>query len=125
MIGSWKGRIDDPKRFEKTYDGPGAQFGLSDQTMLVIDEIFRAQPHVKGALVYGSRAKGTYRPGSDIDIALFTTKDFTHGDLQHVLRDFDDSILPYFVDVCDYAQIEQGNLKDHIDRVGKVLWQAD
>ena len=98
------------------------QYGLSDRTLAVFNSILRKYPGVKQAVLYGSRAKGSYRNGSDIDISLKTDNKFTRSDLLRIAGDFDDSDMPYFVDVSVYDQLTNQDLKAHIDRVGKVLF---
>ena len=96
--------------------------GLSNKTFSILHSIFVKYPGIKQAILYGSRAKGNYRRGSDIDLALKTDDSFTRRDLLHIAGDFDDSDMPYFVDVIVYDKISNLDLKDHINRVGKVLY---
>ena len=98
------------------------QYGLSDNTLNILNSIFRKYPGIKQAILYGSRAKGKYRSGSDIDLSLKTGDDFTFKDLLDIAGDFDDSDMPYFVDVSIYDKLSNPDLKAHIDRVGKVLY---
>jgi predicted nucleotidyltransferase len=98
------------------------QYGLSDQTFSTLDSILRKYPSIREAVLYGSRAKGNYRNGSDIDMSLKTDDTFTFTDLLHIAGDFDDSDIPYFVDVSIYEKLSNPDLKAHIDRVGKVLY---
>jgi len=99
-------------------------FGLSDRTTSTLNSIFQKYPGVKQAVLYGSRAKGKFRTGSDIDISLKTDDSFTHTDLLRIGNDFDESDMPYFVDVSIYDRLSNPDLKMHIDRVGKVLYSA-
>jgi len=101
------------------------QYGLSDNTLNTLDSIFSKYPGIKQAVLYGSRAKGKYRNGSDIDLSLKTGESFTFNDLLHISGDFDDSDIPYFVDVSIYEKLSNPDLKAHIDRVGKVLYPAE
>jgi len=101
------------------------QYGLSDNTLNILDSIFSKYSGIKQAVLYGSRAKGKYRNGSDIDLSLKTGESFTFNDLLHISGDFDDSDIPYFVDVSIYDKLSNLDLKAHIDRVGKVLYLAD
>jgi len=98
------------------------KYGLPDITLNTLDTLFRAYPGVREAVLYGSRAKGKYRRGSDIDLSLKTDETFTRTDLLNIANDFDDSDMPYFVDVSIYDQLSNPELKAHIDRVGKVLY---
>ena len=99
----------------------GSRYGLSDNTLNTLDSIFKKYPDIKQAILYGSRAKGNYRNGSDIDLSLKTGENFTFTDLLRIAGDFDDSDIPYFVDVSIYDKLSNPDLKAHIDRVGKVL----
>jgi len=51
-------------------------YGLSDRTLNTLGALFRKYPGIEGVTLYGSRAKGTYRNGSDIDITLHTDGTF-------------------------------------------------
>jgi len=98
------------------------KYGLPERTLNTLNSIFRKYPEIKEVIIYGSRAKGNYRPGSDIDITLKTTSGFCWNDLLRISSDFDDSDMPYFVDVSIYDTLKNSDLTDHIDRVGKVLY---
>ena len=100
------------------------QYGLSDRTLNMLDSIFRKYAGIEQAILYGSRAKGNYQNGSDIDMALKTDSSFTRTDLLRIAGDFDDSDMPYFVDVSIYDQLSNPDLKAHIDRVGKILYSV-
>jgi predicted nucleotidyltransferase len=92
---------------------------------MTLFSIFSKYPGIKQAILYGSRAKGKYRNGSDIDLSLKTDNTFTRSDLLNISGDFDDSDIPYFVDVSIYEKLSNPDLKAHIDRVGKVLYPAE
>ena len=98
------------------------KFGLPDTTLNTLNLIFCKYTGIKEAVIYGSRAKEKYRRGSDIDVSLKTDKTFTRNDLLRIADDFDESDIPYFVDVSIYDQLLNPELKAHIDRVGKVLY---
>jgi len=98
------------------------QYGLSDETLHTLRLIFQKYEDIRQVVLYGSRAKGNYRRGSDIDLALKTGGNFSFTDLLNIKNDFVDSDLPYFVDVFIYDTLSNPELKDHIDRVGKALY---
>ena len=100
------------------------KYGLPDKTLNTLDSIFRKYPGIRQCIIYGSRAKGNYRKGSDIDLSLKTGDNFDFTDLLRIMGDFDDSDLPYFVDVSIYGEISNPDLKTHIDRVGKVMYDG-
>ena len=92
------------------------QYGLSEINGKRIMDVFSRFSEVQEAVLFGSRAKGNYRQGSDIDIAVKGTvsKDV----LSALLVAFDETVLPYFVDIVVYDHIKNIALKEHIDRVG-------
>jgi len=98
------------------------KYGLSERTLNTLDSIFRKYSGIKEVILYGSRAKGNYRAGSDIDITLKTNSVFCWNDLLRISSDFEDSDMPYFVHVSIYDMLKNSDLTDHIDRVGKVLY---
>ena len=100
------------------------EYGLSDNTISSLYSIFTKYHGIKQVVLYGSRAKGNYRTGSDIDLTIKTDNNFTHNDLLHMANDFDDSNIPYLIDVSIYEKLSNPDLKNHIDRVGKVLYSA-
>ena len=96
-------------------------FGLSDRDMKTLQDIFKKYPDVKNVFVFGSRAKGTYKQGSDIDLAIMNegVKDMF---IRKMKSDFEDSNLPYAVDLVNYPTLKHPELKNHIDRVGVPLF---
>lgn len=99
------------------------KFGLSEITIQEIMAILARSPHVEKAILYGSRALGTHKNGSDVDLALFGETLKQH-DLLTLIDAFEESDTPYKIDLCLYSKIENHNLKDHIKRVGIVFYQA-
>ncbi|GHV23612.1 hypothetical protein AGMMS49959_17190 [Planctomycetales bacterium] len=98
-------------------------FGLSDYTLQTLTDIFRRHAAIDEVILYGSRAFGNFRAGSDIDLTLHAEDAFGFRELAHLAGEFDDSDMPYLVDVCLYRDIANDNLRDHIRRVGKTLYK--
>jgi len=99
-------------------------FGLPDRTLETMHSIFCKYPGIRQVILYGSRANGKFKHGSDIDISIKTDNTFSRTELLRISGDFDDSDMPYFVDVSVYDKLSNQDLKAHIDRVGKVLYSA-
>lgn len=97
--------------------------GLTDLEMQKLISVLSSQPNIKKAIVYGSRAKGTNRRFSDIDMTLVGSK-LTRHDLNHVAMLIDDLLLPYEFDLSLYSSLKNENLLEHIGRVGKVIYEA-
>ncbi len=95
-------------------------FGLTAHEQELIRGVLREHPEITGAKVFGSRAKGTSQPNSDIDLTL-KGKVSTRL-LAEISEELDDLPLPYLFDVTAYDDIEQRTLKEHIDRVGQIFY---
>lgn len=103
--------------------GPAKTFGLSQKTFDQISAVFASYGQIERAVLYGSRAKGTYRSGSDIDLAL-VGEQLTEKQLLEIETRLDDLLLPYGIDLCRLETIESPALIEHINRVGKVFYKA-
>lgn len=101
-----------------------AKFGLSEKDIQSIQDTLRKFPKVSEAIIYGSRAKGNYRPGSDIDLTL-KGNDLSHHDLLNIELALDDLLLPYKMDVSLHHQLDNPQLLNHIARVGKPFYKAE
>jgi uncharacterized protein len=97
-------------------------YGLSDETIEKIGSVLTRHPAIEKAVLYGSRAKGTFRPGSDIDLSLHGAQ-LTLGELGDIDSELDDLLLPYTFDLLIFDTLNHVNLCEHIERVGKVFYQ--
>ena len=97
-------------------------YGLNDQTIAKLVMVFAACPEIEQVLLYGSRAKGNYREGSDIDLTIVGAA-VTQSHLLKVANDLDDLLLPYKIDLSLMRQIEDNDVIDHIRRVGVVFYE--
>ena len=96
--------------------------GLSEKTVEELKGIFREHAEIDQAILYGSRAKGSYESGSDIDIALVGNS-LSMKDLLQIRREIESLNLPYTVDLVLYHKIQNQDLIDHINRVGIVIYE--
>jgi uncharacterized protein len=97
------------------------KFGLSEEIIGRIDEVFRKFPEVELAILYGSRAKGNFNNNSDIDITLYG--DINHSILNKIIMRLDDLMLPYTFDLSIYKYIKDPDMLEHITRVGIVFYE--
>ncbi|MDO3377862.1 nucleotidyltransferase domain-containing protein [Geoalkalibacter halelectricus] len=98
-------------------------FGLPAQDRQKIISVFQKFPEVERVVIYGSRAKGNYRPASDIDLTIMSRVDWqTFLAIENAL---DDVLLPYKIDLSIYDQIDNPDLIDHIQRVGAVFYEKE
>lgn len=98
------------------------RYGLSEQTLARICGVFAAHPSIEKAVLYGSRAKGTYKPGSDIDLTLHGDA-LTSRELGVIVEELDDLLLPYQIDLSLFSQIGHAKLREHIERVGVEFYR--
>ena len=96
-------------------------FGLSEKTIVRMQEVFAKCPQVQRVVLYGSRAKGNYQPGSDIDLTLFG-RDLKLRLQMQIEHELDELLLPYTIDLSVFSNIDNPELIDHIIRVGKVFY---
>ena len=95
--------------------------GLSVQTAERIVTVLAHYPEIEKAVLYGSRAKGNYRNGSDIDLTLFGDG-LNFSLLTRLDNELDDLLLPYKFDLSLFVSLTHPELIDHIRRVGVVFY---
>ena len=98
------------------------RYGLSEHAIEKICGVFANHPAIDKVVLYGSRAKGNFKPGSDIDLSL-------HGagislkELGDIDFELDDLLLPYTIDLLVFDNLDHAKLREHIERVGVVFYQ--
>lgn len=98
------------------------RFGLPEQAIQEIQGALALYPEVEKAILYGSRATDTFKPGSDIDLAL-VGENLTHNHLLGIMFDLDDLLLPWMIDLSIFDTIDHPGLREHIERVGQTLYE--
>lgn len=98
-----------------------ANTGLSENELRKITRVFQKFSNINTAILFGSRAMGTYHNGSDIDIAL-KGDDLKLNDILNVSIALDELSLPYKLDLIAFNRIQEPKLIDHIKRVGLILF---
>ncbi len=96
-------------------------FGLSEETIEKMHHVFKNHPTIQKAVLYGSRALGTYRPNSDIDLTLIG-ENLTFTEQLEIDNELDDLLLPYQIDLSLFHHIDHKGLIEHIERVGKTFF---
>lgn len=100
------------------------QFGLKLSTINQIQQVFKRHPEIEQVLLYGSRAKGNYRNGSDIDLTLIGDR-LNYKQLNRIETEIDELLLPYSLDLSILAHIDNSELLSHIQRVGLVFYSKN
>jgi len=97
--------------------------GLSEFDLEYIIDTIKKFNEIDKAIVFGSRAKGNFKPGSDIDIAIYGEK-ITFDILSKLHSSLEDeSPMPYLFDIVDFTHSNNKELKEYIERAGKVIYE--
>lgn len=97
--------------------------GLRESDLEEIIAMVCRFPEIEKAILFGSRAKGNFKPGSDVDLAVvgdrigFDTVAKLHAMLE------EESSMPYFFDILDYSHVSNQEIREHVDRVGIKLYE--
>ncbi|MFV8326057.1 nucleotidyltransferase domain-containing protein [Flavobacterium sp. ZS1P14] len=97
-------------------------FGLSSNDIIKINSVFNSYSDINEVLIFGSRAKGNYRDNSDIDLAI-KGKNINLSVLQEIEIKLEELYLPCSIDLINYVSIENPDLINHINRVGKQFYK--
>ena len=97
--------------------------GLPESAIQKICAVFARYPQVDKAILYGSRATGAYKNGSDIDLTLCGGGDLTLSVRHRIANDLDDLLLPYTIDLSILHDISDPDVIEYIRRVGMPLYE--
>ena len=100
------------------------KYGLTDTTIAKIHAVFARFPEIEKAVLYGSRAKGNFKTGSDIDLTLFGQA-LTSDLRSKIAWELDDLSLPYTIDLSLFHELNHAELREHIERVGVAFYERD
>ncbi len=103
---------------------PQDKCGLTLSTQEKLNSVFKKYSEIKKVILYGSRAKGNFKNGSDIDLTIFS-EDRKFSGLLKIANEIDDLNLPYEVDISLFHHIDNKNLIEHIERVGFVFYSKN
>lgn len=96
------------------------KYGIPENDFNSIISILNNHVKIEQAILFGSRAKGNFTDGSDIDIAL-VGKDLKITDVFEISEKTDQLFLPWKIDYIIFSRIVEGDLIEHIERVGIKL----
>ena len=95
--------------------------GLKDEDLRAIVNVFKNNPSIFRAVIFGSRAKGNYSRYSDVDIALYGNLSVL--EVESIICDLDELPLIYKFDVVAFESVKNPMLREHIGRVGVVIYE--
>lgn len=98
-------------------------FGLKQEDIKTITAVISKRGEVEEVLIFGSRAKGNFKNGSDVDIVL-KGENVTRDTILAISGELnDETILPYHFDILDFNTIQNEELIQHIQRVGQIIYR--
>ena len=100
-------------------------FGLSIDNLRFIRQCLAKIPQIDKVLIYGSRAKGNYKTGSDIDLTLIGKNLDLHNSVFPLREMLEESNLPYLFDISIFKDLKDPSFIEHILRVGKTFYLRD
>jgi predicted nucleotidyltransferase len=95
---------------------------MTDKELQILQTLFAENVHIERVILYGSRAKGNYKPFSDVDIVLVGDA-LSRADINRLYASIDESSLPYKFDVSLLASLKSEELIAHIERVGISIYK--
>ena len=96
------------------------EFGLTPDDIKCINDALAKVTGIDKVIIFGSRALGTNKKGSDIDLALVGNS-LTFDSLLEAYSRLEELGLLYKFDLQLFNKIKDPNVLDHINRVGQVL----
>jgi len=99
-------------------------FGLKKSTLNKLCSVFQSHGNIDSVILYGSRAKGSYKLGSDIDLTIKGGL-LPFFEFLQIEDQIDDLYLPYMVDLSQYKQLTNSDLIEHIDRIGINIYTRE
>ncbi len=96
--------------------------GLKERTVAQIQGVLAHFPQVDKAVLFGSRAKGVQKPGSDIDLALYG-ENLDWRILGRIEDALDDLLLPYTFSLLHHHGGTDPEVAGHIKRVGLPFYR--
>ncbi|MCM1338443.1 MAG: nucleotidyltransferase domain-containing protein [Muribaculaceae bacterium] len=96
-------------------------FGLPERTINELTQFFKSRPDIEKVVIFGSRAKGTFHNGSDVDFAVWSNDEH----LYKLASDLYDLPTPYKFDVIDYINLTHEGMKNSIDTDGIIFYTRD
>jgi predicted nucleotidyltransferase len=101
-----------------------SKYGLSEKAADSIRSVFLQHPEIDQAILFGSRAKGNFKPGSDIDLALLG-RNLTQRTVDRLYEELDDLPIPHEFSLVLSDQMTDPDVAAHIARVGVVFYEKE
>lgn len=101
-----------------------ARHGLSTGALAQITGVLARHPEVERAILFGSRAKATHKPGSDIDLSLVGPV-LNWRIVGRIYDELDDLMLPHRFSLIVFDAKTDADVAAHIRRVGIPIFERE
>ncbi len=101
------------------------KYGLKDETIQKIKEAIDTVSPIQKVILYGSRAMGNYRNGSDVDFTLIGNNLDLNNSVYPLMEELEELFLPYTFDISIFSFLSNQEFIDHINRVGIVFYERE
>lgn len=100
------------------------RFGLPNKSINQMIQALKEHKEIQKAAIFGSRAMGNYKRGSDVDMVIYGTE-ITENIVNQLRITLNEKLpLPYYFDIVHYESISSDEFKEHIDTVSKLLYNT-
>jgi len=96
--------------------------GLAERDLKFLYQAIKEFPEIEEVIMFGSRAKGNFKEGSDVDLAIKGINITSSTVLRLSYKLNEELPIPFFFDIVDYRKISNPELIEHINRVGKIIY---
>ncbi len=96
---------------------------LTPEEIRLIHGMFQRHLEIDCVRLFGSRAKGTHTPRSDVDLAVWGEVDAIRAEA--IAAELDELPLPYRFEVKPFALIQLRALREHIERLGIPVYPEE
>lgn len=102
---------------------PPLCFGLSSDIINTLEGVFSQYPEIERVLIFGSRANGNFKDGSDIDLAILapTLSDSRFAQLWNQL---DELPIVFKMDILHWDRLANQHLRTKVLDEGRVLFPS-
>jgi uncharacterized protein len=97
-------------------------YGIPARSFQLILDAFSAFKDIERAGIYGSRAMGNFKNGSDVDVVVYGAKISNETLLKLKVKLEHELPIPFYFDLTHYETIQNADLKEHIDKFAQIIY---
>ena len=97
-------------------------YGIPEKSYRLILDSLKNFEQIEKAAIYGSRAMGNFKRGSDIDLVVYGNCLNQNSLLKLKTKLEQELPIPFFFDITHYESLTENDLKEHIDNHSKMIY---